>query len=156
MTKVAHKLKVDTKKSYKLENILQAYCNLNQTQEYLYLETLVAKVVHVQDVNWWSKKDYGRKKVDRKSGMLPPKVARIMVNLSQTPKDGVIYDPFCGSGTILVEALDSGFAAIGSDISEKAVNDSVTNTNWFKKNKERSQRCDGVSQKYSRVTRSRS
>lgn len=90
--------------------------------------------VAIQDIESYTKRDYERPRVDSKSGMLPPKLARMMVNLSEMPLDSHILDPFCGSGTILVEALSLGYTEVtGSDYSEKAVEDSVENINWFLK-----------------------
>ena len=37
-------------------------------------------------------------------GVLPPKLARMMINFTAL-RDGVIWDPFCGSGTILIYQL---------------------------------------------------
>lgn len=86
----------------------------------------------VQDFRAWSDRDYGRPARDKHSGMLPPKLARMMINLSGIhPQGRSILDPFCGSGTVLMEAQLMGFEKlIGSDISEKAVQDTQTNTNW--------------------------
>jgi len=88
---------------------------------------------HVQDFSAWSDRDYGRPARDTKSGMLPPKLARMMVNLTAAdPSKDHLADPFCGSGTILMEAVLSGFSRIsGSDISEKAIKDSKTNLEWL-------------------------
>jgi len=86
----------------------------------------------IQDIESFSKRDYDRPGSDDKSGMLPPKLARIMINLSQTDKNGVLLDPFCGSGTILTEALTLGFKnIIGTDISEKAIQDTKKNIAWL-------------------------
>lgn len=66
--------------------------------------TYIAKAIAFQNIYDWNKRDYDRPKVDPKSGMLPPKIARIMINLSTSPyKKSTIYDPFCGSGTILMK-----------------------------------------------------
>src|SRR3989339_876444 len=43
----------------------------------------------------------------------------------------IIFDPFCGSGNILIEALDMGFSVAGSDISERAVEDTRANLEWL-------------------------
>jgi tRNA (guanine10-N2)-dimethyltransferase len=65
--------------------------------------------------------------------MLPPKLAIMMINLLGLGKDSTILDPFCGSGTIVSEAALLGFKNIyGSDISERAVEDSIKNINWIK------------------------
>jgi DNA modification methylase len=38
-----------------------------------------------------------------------------------SPAGGTVLDPFCGSGTTLVAAIESGRNAVGFDISERAV-----------------------------------
>lgn len=92
---------------------------------------LIGKTIAVQDYKSFGKFDYGRPSADPKSGMLPPKVARIMVNLSQIKSDGILLDPFCGSGTILQEALLLGVKkVIGSDISPRAISDTENNLQW--------------------------
>ncbi len=86
----------------------------------------------IQDIESFTKRDYERPRTDSRSGMLPPKLARIMINLAEAPLDSHILDPFCGSGTILTEALSLGYTEVtGSDYSEKAVEDSIENINWF-------------------------
>lgn len=96
-------------------------------------DVYIVKAVAFQDISSWSKRDYGRPRVDPKSGMLPPKIARILVNLAvPSSSSSTIYDPFCGSGTILAEAMMLGHNAIGSDINQKAVEDSHKNLKWIK------------------------
>lgn len=46
----------------------------------------------------------------------------------------VVLDPFCGSGNILMEAVLLGCEVIGSDISEKAVEDTRANLIWLSQN----------------------
>ena len=36
-----------------------------------------------------------------------------------TPKDGVVFDPFCGSGTTLIAAKELGFNSIGVELSKE-------------------------------------
>jgi len=93
---------------------------------------LLGKTLAVQPFEQLSQRDYGRPQRDDHSGLLPPKLAQIMLNLSQTIPDEQILDPFCGSGTILQEALWQGRQQIiGSDISTKAVADSKKNLAWL-------------------------
>ncbi len=90
----------------------------------------------IQDIESFTKRDYDRPRTDSRSGMLPPKLARIMINLAEVPTTSHILDPFCGSGTILTEALSLGYTHVsGSDNSEKAVEDSTANVGWFLKEK---------------------
>ena len=98
-------------------------------------KTILAKTLAVQAFKELSKRDYGRPARDSHSGMLPPKVAQIMINLSQAKPEGKILDPFCGSGTILSEAAFMGYTTIiGSDNSKKAINDTKKNIAWIKDN----------------------
>lgn len=93
---------------------------------------LLASTVAVQNFKKYSVRDYERPARDVKSGMLPPKLAQIMINLACGDREKcTIYDPFCGSGTILMEGVLMGHQVIGSDISEKAVLDSQKNLEWF-------------------------
>lgn len=92
----------------------------------------LARTIAVQDVDEYSERDFGRPGRDDLSGMLPPKLALMMINLSQGKKDDTLLDPFCGSGTILSEALLLGYKnLIGSDISPKAVSDTEKNLKWI-------------------------
>lgn len=85
-------------------------------------------IQHFED---FSQRDFGRPAFDDKSGMLPPKLARIMVNLAQTEKQEIILDPFCGSGTVMMEAATLGHVnLIGSDISHQAILDTQRNLDW--------------------------
>ncbi|PJA93506.1 MAG: hypothetical protein CO132_02650 [Candidatus Kerfeldbacteria bacterium CG_4_9_14_3_um_filter_45_8] len=87
----------------------------------------------VQPFQQFSKRDYGRPQRDARSGMLPPKLARMMLNLSQPTIKSAILDPFCGSGTVLQEALLMGYThVIGSDKSGKAIEDTAANLKWLK------------------------
>ena len=51
--------------------------------------------------------------------MHPTTAARLVRAFS--PPGGKVFDPFCGSGTVLVEALLAGRAALGSDLNPLAV-----------------------------------
>lgn len=96
---------------------------------------LIGQTEAVQDFEAWGERDFGRPARDAQSGMLPPKLARMMVNLSAAdPIHSTLLDPFCGSGTVLMEAILLGFREVtGSDISEKAVADTRTNLDWLAK-----------------------
>jgi tRNA G10 N-methylase Trm11 len=102
---------------------------------------LIGHTLAVQPFKELSFRDYGRPARDDRSGMLPPKLAQIMINLActGTPRLKVgaflLLDPFCGSGTILTEAMLMGYKnLIGSDISAKAIEDTKKNIEWIIKN----------------------
>lgn len=101
-----------------------------QTQNQTYLAATQA----VQDINEWTNRDRNKPYFDRKKGMLPPKVARMMVNLalgSDDPKSATLLDPFCGSGTVLLEAVMLGCSVIGSDLDKDAAEGTRENLSWI-------------------------
>ena len=59
------------------------------------------------------------KKVKTHPHELDWKLARVMVNLIGLKEGETVCDPFCGTGTILLEAESMGIKAIGVDFDEK-------------------------------------
>lgn len=86
----------------------------------------------VQDIRSFIKRDIQRPEVDFEMGVLPQKLARIMCNLTGL-QSGIIWDPFCGSGTILMEAAVLGFDVLGSDIDVNALTRADENMLWMSK-----------------------
>lgn len=139
---VSHKNKLDSK------GIETGIFQEKEGEKYL-----LGKLVATYDPENWSARDYGKPRSDKYSGMMPPKLARMLINISlgdispdqqfsmtnkcegdainENRNDVVVVDPFCGSGNVLIEALELGLPVIGSDISEKAVEDTKTNLNWL-------------------------
>lgn len=75
-----------------------------------------AELTGVQPFQTYARRDYAKPARDARMGMLPPKLAQILVNLAcRDEKHLKVYDPFCGSGTILVEAALLGHTSLGSD-----------------------------------------
>ena len=90
------------------------------------------RVIGVQDIDSYARRDQARPARDAKVGMLPPKLAQILINLCGPLKPGsVILDPFCGTGVVLQEALLIGYAAYGTDISDRMVDYSTRNLRWL-------------------------
>ena len=80
----------------------------------------VWQTVWVHDFKHWIKKDRFMPFINAKAGMLPPKIARSMINLAPASAWGegrIMVDPFCGSGRVVIEGLELGFKAYGTDIS---------------------------------------
>ena len=129
---------------------------------------VIAESRGVQNIAAYTHRDRHRPRRDAFVGMLPPKLAQIMLNLAvggqgtKSPKQSVarvsagasptetrseavsddfggltdsryILDPFCGTGTVLQEALLRGFSVIGSDLSEKMVAYTRENLDWLQK-----------------------
>lgn len=95
-------------------------------------DIVIAKTVWIYDSEDWVSRDRNKPYRDIKRGMLPPKVARIMVNLATRGRtDITVADPFCGTGTILSEAIMVGCNAIGSDTNPEAVTGTISNLSWL-------------------------
>ncbi len=89
----------------------------------------LGQTLAVQKFGEYSKFDYDRPGRDSHSGMLPPKVGKMMLNLSRTlDLESQILDPFCGSGTTLMQAALLEYKnLLGSDTSERAIKDTRKN-----------------------------
>ncbi|MCK4591869.1 methyltransferase domain-containing protein [Candidatus Parcubacteria bacterium] len=94
---------------------------------------ILSRTIAVQDVESYSQRDYDRPNKDSLIGMIPPKLAQIMINLANMKEGQIMLDPFCGIGTILQEALLNDYKVIGSDANDKQVKNSKTNLEWLSK-----------------------
>ena len=90
------------------------------------------RVVGVQNIDAYARRDQARPARDAKVGMLPPKLAQILINLcGPLPADARVLDPFCGTGVVLQEALLMGYQAYGTDLSDRMVEYSKKNLEWL-------------------------
>lgn len=116
-------------------------------------QTIVAQTVKVQDIKAYAKRDRGRPKRDARVGMLPPKLAQIIINLAvgRVPEDKLesicdipadqeipltllnqsVLDPFCGTGVILQEAALMGYYPCGTDLDQRMVAYAEENLSWL-------------------------
>ena len=121
-------------------------------------KTIVAQTVRAQDIESYTVRDRERPKRDPRVGMLPPKLAQLLINLAvgelprhagsemeyedesgaSTGEDVVgdhagvtVLDPFCGTGVVLQEALLMRYAAYGTDIDKRMVEFSRANIDWL-------------------------
>ncbi|MBR0460723.1 DNA adenine methylase [Candidatus Saccharibacteria bacterium] len=92
----------------------------------------------VQDIDAYTRRDQARPARDAKVGMLPPKLAQILVNLcGLLPEGARVLDPFCGTGVVLQEALLMGYQVYGTDIDERMIRYTEKNLEWLmSRNKE--------------------
>ncbi|MBR3322112.1 hypothetical protein IKG05_00505 [Candidatus Saccharibacteria bacterium] len=103
--------------------------------EFIKLNQEWYKVIGVQNINAYARRDQARPARDAKVGMLPPKLAQILINLcGPLPQGSHILDPFCGTGVLLQEALLMGYQAYGTDIDKRMVEYSNRNIKWISKN----------------------
>ena len=113
-------------------------------------KAIVAISEGAQNITAYAKRDQNRPKRDAFVGMLPPKLAQTMINLAVGPNQPQIWlqnrdfakidgkipkllDPFCGTGTVLQEAILKGFTAYGSDLNPKMVDYTKENIKWLEK-----------------------
>jgi tRNA G10 N-methylase Trm11 len=94
--------------------------------------TVIARTTKVQDIDSYSLRDRARPKRDARVGMLPPKLAQIIINLATgTSTSGTLLDPFCGTGVVLLEARLMGFTPYGTDLEQRMIEYSQANLSWL-------------------------
>lgn len=65
---------------------------------------------------------------------ISPRLAKILVNLSEVNGNELLLDPFCGVGTIIQEALLNDVNVIGADIEHGVIENCKRNILWLRKN----------------------
>lgn len=98
-----------------------------KTHEQIYLAATTA----IQDIAGYSARDYNKPCRDSRVGMLPPKLSQILINLTSPSNNEVVLDPFCGSGSLLMEAQLMGLDVQGSDLDARMVECAKVNTAWL-------------------------
>jgi tRNA G10 N-methylase Trm11 len=93
-------------------------------------ETFIARTVAVHNPFEFQKRDIFKPNQRKIFGM-PPRLARIMVNLSGCKAEKVLLDPFCGVGTILQEALLEKAMVVGMDVNPWCIKASTENLQWL-------------------------
>ncbi|MDO5480867.1 MAG: DNA methyltransferase [Candidatus Saccharibacteria bacterium] len=88
--------------------------------------------IGVQNINAYTRRDRMRPARDAKVGMLPPKLAQILINLCGVmPAGSRVLDPFCGTGVILQEARLMGYYVYGTDKNPKMIEYSKRNLKFL-------------------------
>ncbi len=97
----------------------------------------IGRTVAAQNVKTYTLRDIDKPVRDTKVGLLPPKLAQILLNfgasLVSPTKDMTVFDPFCGTGVIPMEAMIAGWHVLASDNAQKAVNGTEKNIEWLRK-----------------------
>ncbi len=87
-----------------------------------------SRLAAIQDIDFYSRRDFGKPYRSAKLGMLPPKLSQVMLNLAGGKS---VYDPFCGTGTILLEGVLAGKKVKGSDLQAVNVEGTKNNLQWL-------------------------
>ncbi len=99
-------------------------------EEYFVFEDYFGKIVQKCDYKNLEKRDMN-KPIRRESLAISPRLAKIMINLSQVKENETLLDCFCGIGVILQEALLQNIRVIGIDKNKNAISGAQQNLNWF-------------------------
>ncbi len=103
-------------------------------EQYFIFEDKFGRITETANPEETEKRDMG-KPVRRSELSISPRLAKILINLSQIKKNEVLLDPFCGIGVILQEALLQNIKVIGIDKDKNAISNARLNMNWFNFNK---------------------
>ena len=105
----------------------------------------IGKTVAAQNVTDYTKRDMNKPVRDTTVGLLPPKLAQVLLNLGawlvhehdmkKMEQPLTVLDPFCGTGVIPMECLLRAWPVYASDVSLKAVNGTEKNLEWLRKEK---------------------
>ncbi|MBF1037717.1 MAG: hypothetical protein HXL09_03375 [Candidatus Nanosynbacter sp.] len=107
-----------------------------------------------QNITAYTERDQARPARDAKVGMLPPKLAQILINLcGKLPEGARVLDPFCGTGVVLQEAAIMGYVPYGTDLNERMVEYSKKNLSWLfnERNRKRFKILPGLIQKKDQI-----
>jgi tRNA G10 N-methylase Trm11 len=146
-----HSVRMVPHKSLSLGSAVVLYNKLTSSKNWELLvvsdgkTAYLAQTTNVQDINAYAARDQARPKRDAKVGMLPPKLAQIILNLAsgkiqkldssvksqETKSKKMVLDPFCGTGVLLQEAILMNYDIYGSDIEPRMVEYTVENLKWL-------------------------
>jgi tRNA G10 N-methylase Trm11 len=123
------------KKQYRLSNVEVIKKELVENKaEILFCigknETWVGSTVLIHNPFDFQKRDV-YKPNQRAIFAMPPRLAKIMVNLAGCKEEKTLLDPFCGVGTILQEAMLEGASVIGIDVNFWCVKAAEENLEWL-------------------------
>jgi tRNA G10 N-methylase Trm11 len=105
------------------------------TQKHLYF----ARTLFVYDSSLQQYRDESRPYISSEIST-SPKICRTLLNLAGARPGDTILDPFCGTGTLLIEASLLGMKVIGIDIEGNQAQGTKSNLMWF--GKDSGQRVD--------------
>ena len=96
-------------------------------------EYALVRIKLSQQIDDLTNRDRNLPAADARRGMLPTKLARMMVNIAlgtMADEQPLLLDPFCGTGRALIEAMLVGSHVLGSDSDPLAIEASRANLAW--------------------------
>ena len=103
-------------------------------EQYFIFNDYFGKLIQFTDSKAIETRDM-EKPVRRESLAISPRLAKILINLAELKSDDTLFDPFCGVGTILSEALLQNINVLGVDKDPQAISGAKENLNYFNFNK---------------------
>jgi len=94
-------------------------------------QILLGRTLQVQPFEDFAHRDFDKPQRRIDPGLLPPKLARLMINLAGSCAGSKVLDPFCGSGVVLAEGALMGYRMSGLDCSSEALAASRANLEWL-------------------------
>jgi tRNA G10 N-methylase Trm11 len=101
------------------------------TEGYFVFDNFFGRIIQRCDYKEIERRDM-QKPVRREDLSISPRLAKVMINLSEVNENGTLLDAFCGIGVILIEALEMGIKSIGIDKDKDAIEGAKRNMGWFK------------------------
>lgn len=101
------------------------------SEEFFVFDDMFGRIIQKCNYKEIERRDM-QKPVRREDLSISPRLAKIMINLSEVKDNGMILDAFCGIGVILMEALNMGIKAVGIDKDKEAINGARKNIEWLK------------------------
>ncbi len=98
--------------------------------DFILYKDILAKTCAVLSPKRYKERDLGRPAVDYMK-TISIRLAKMLVNLAGLKKGMRVLDPFCGSGTILQEAMLKGIQVSGCDSDSKAIEETRKNLKWI-------------------------
>lgn len=137
----SEKLKASRKhftKSMKMQNGEEAFLPTSNliNEEYFVFGDFFGRIIQKTNYKSLEERDMG-KPVRREELSISPRLAKIMINLSEVPTNGKIVDAFCGVGVILFEGLLQDLEVVGVDKDSKAIDGALRNLVWGNFNRQK-------------------
>lgn len=141
---LSERFKNESIKAYYKGEVNDPSVSIKLDLELINFKDYIAKVIQVSNPKLYKKRDETRPVFDEKK-VISIRLAKILINLSQAKRE--IFDPFCGTGTILQEALLMNLDVHGLDINIKEARDNLVwlNKHFNIKNKYKLYEGDAIS-----------